>query len=98
MGDNRQKRQRPRSHQRGVGFPIGRSVGIEEPHSSEQAAQAGDPLTPAERERLVKHGKPLGTKIKELITIVSPRTFARWLSGETKSVGKQAGKGGRPRG
>jgi putative transposase len=54
-------------------------------------------LTPAERERLVKHGKPLGTKIKELITIVSPRTFARWLSGETKSVGKQAGKGGRPR-
>jgi hypothetical protein len=54
-------------------------------------------LTPAERERLVKHGKPLGTKIKELITIVSPRTFARWLNGETKSVGKQPGKGGRPR-
>ena len=34
-------------------------------------------LTPAERERLVARGKPLGKKIKELITIVTPRTFAR---------------------
>lgn len=39
------------------------------------------------------------TKIKELITVVSPRTFARWASGETKSVGKKKAesKGGRPR-
>jgi putative transposase len=54
-------------------------------------------VTPAERAQLVKRGKPLGQKIKELITIVSPRTFARWMSGETKSVGNQSTKGGRPR-
>ena len=56
-------------------------------------------ITPAEREQLVKRGKPLGTKIKKLLTIVSPRTFARWASGETKSVGKKRdeSKGGRPR-
>ena len=34
-------------------------------------------VTSAERARLVKVGEPLGSKIKELITIVSPRTFAR---------------------
>ena len=54
-------------------------------------------VTPAEREQLVKRGKPLGKKIKQLITIVSPRTFARWASGETKSVGKRKAKVGRPR-
>jgi putative transposase len=56
-------------------------------------------VTPAEREQLVQRGKPLGTKIKDLIAIVSPRTFARWMSGETKSVGKSKpqSKGGRPR-
>jgi putative transposase len=54
-------------------------------------------LTASEREQLVKRGKPLGKKIRELITIVSPRTFARWMSGETKSVGKRSTKGGRPR-
>jgi putative transposase len=54
-------------------------------------------LTPAEREQLVKRGKPLGKKIKQLITIVSPRTFARWMSGEIQSVGKRTAKVGRPR-
>src|SRR3972149_9627079 len=54
-------------------------------------------VTPAEREQLVKREKPLGKKIKELITVVSPRTFARWMSGETKSVGKRTAKVGRPR-
>lgn len=54
-------------------------------------------LTPAERQRLVARGKPLGRKIKELITVVSPRTFARWASGETRSVGKRTAKAGRPR-
>lgn len=56
-------------------------------------------VTPGEREQLVKRGKPLGKKIKDLLTIVSPRTFARWMSGETKSVGKhkEPSKGGRPR-
>ncbi len=54
-------------------------------------------LTSVERQRLVTRGKTLGKKIKELITIVSPRTFARWMSGETKSVGKRTAKTGRPR-
>jgi hypothetical protein len=40
------------------------------------------PLTPQERTRLIKFGKPLGPKAKELLIIVSLRTFARWLSGE----------------
>jgi putative transposase len=51
--------------------------------------------TPAERARLVKVGKPLGPAIKDLITIVTPRTFARWLSGE--KVKRVPRKPGRPR-
>jgi len=52
-------------------------------------------LTPEQRQRLLKYGKPLGKKLDEVITIVSPRTFARWASGETKSVGKKEAKPGR---
>ena len=52
-------------------------------------------LTPRQRQRILKYGRPLGTKIKDVITIVSPRTFARWASGETKAVRKPA-KTGRP--
>jgi putative transposase len=36
-------------------------------------------LAPKERQRLIKFGRPLGSAIKDLITIVSPATFARWL-------------------
>jgi putative transposase len=46
-------------------------------------------VTPAKREKLVKVGKPPGGKLKELMSIVSPRTFTRWANGETKSVGKK---------
>ena len=53
-------------------------------------------LDPQDRRRLLKYGKPLGASIKDVITIVTPRTFARWASGETKSV-DQAAKTGRPR-
>jgi putative transposase len=35
-------------------------------------------VTPRERSRLLRFGQALGTVIRELITIVSPRTFARW--------------------
>ncbi len=52
-------------------------------------------VTPAERGRLVKLGKKLGSAIKDIITIVHPRTFARWVSGN--SAGKKARKAGRPR-
>ncbi|MGH7226658.1 MAG: hypothetical protein ACRELF_25865 [Gemmataceae bacterium] len=41
-------------------------------------------VTAAERQRLLRYGKPLGAAIRALISIVSPRTFARWLNGETK--------------
>ncbi len=36
--------------------------------------------TPAERARLIRLSKPLGSTIIELITVVSPRTFTRWMS------------------
>lgn len=39
------------------------------------------PLTPQEKKRLLKFGKPLKQAIKDLISIVSPRTFFRWLNG-----------------
>jgi putative transposase len=55
--------------------------------------------TPAERQRLMKLGKPLGPAIKDLITIVTPRSFARWVSGAgaTKPEKKTTRKPGRPR-
>ena len=41
-------------------------------------------VTPAERPKLLKLGERLGSKIKEVISIVHPRTFARWQN-ESKS-------------
>jgi len=52
-------------------------------------------VTPVERQRLLKYGRLLGRAIKELITIVSPRTFARWLA-ESKNGVSPRGPG-RPR-
>ncbi|WP_437222469.1 hypothetical protein SH661x_002794 [Planctomicrobium sp. SH661] len=37
---------------------------------------------PEERERLLKFGKAIGRAIEELLTIVSPSTFYRWLRDE----------------
>jgi putative transposase len=55
-------------------------------------------VTAAERQRLLKHGKPLGQAIRALITIVSPRTFARWLNGETATPkGRKPTGPGRPK-
>lgn len=49
---------------------------------------------PEERQRLLKVGKGLGRAIEELITIVSPSTFYRWLK-EEKSPRKNSNpKGG----
>lgn len=36
-------------------------------------------VTARERQRLLKFGRPLGGAIKHLVTIVSPRTFVRWV-------------------
>jgi putative transposase len=52
-------------------------------------------LTAQQRNRLIKFGKPLGSKVKELLTIVSPRTFARWLSDERAK--RKPAAPGRPR-
>jgi putative transposase len=55
-------------------------------------------VTAQERLRLLKFGKPVGKAIRELISIVTPRTFARWLSGESSaSKGKPGARPGRRR-
>jgi putative transposase len=51
---------------------------------------------PHERDRLLKLGKPLGRAIEELLTIVSPSTFYRWLRDAGQgSQRKAATKSGR---
>lgn len=53
-------------------------------------------LTREERSRLLRCGRRIGAAVKDLITIVTPRTFARWMSGERRSDGGPP-KMGRPR-
>ena len=55
-------------------------------------------ITPQERKRLLRFGKPLGKAIADIISIVSPRTFARWIEAEKPSDDKQTRprKPGRP--
>jgi putative transposase len=51
---------------------------------------------PHERERLLKLGKVIGRAIEELITIVSPATFYRWVRDEKTGKPKPKNpKGGR---
>lgn len=52
-------------------------------------------VTSAERARLIKLGERVGSAIKELITIVHPGTFTRWL--REKKVSRVPKKNGRPR-
>jgi putative transposase len=52
-------------------------------------------VTAQEKERLLKFGAPLGGAIRQLISIVSPRTFLRWLHGECRPARRAAT--GRPR-
>lgn len=52
-------------------------------------------VTIAERTTLLKLGKWLGSKIKEVVTIVHPRTFARWIKESTS--GCKLRRRGRPR-
>jgi len=53
-------------------------------------------ITLQERARLVKYGKPLGAAINQLITIVVPETFARWVR-EAKQKRSNNSKRGRPK-
>jgi len=55
-------------------------------------------VTVQERRRLVKLGRPLGSAVRHLVTIVTPRTFALWLMGERQgATAKRQRKPGRPR-
>ena len=56
-------------------------------------------VTAMERRRLVKFGRPLDSALKELISIVSPRTFLRWLDAEGRERRRRASsvRPGRPR-
>ena len=49
---------------------------------------------PEERLRLLKLGKAIGRAIEELITIVSPGTFYRWVREEGKDRKPKNPKGG----
>lgn len=51
----------------------------------------------AERDRLIKLGRPLGSAIKEIISIVSPKTFAKWLRSRRPRLKVHPRKRGRPR-
>jgi len=55
-------------------------------------------VTNAERGTLVRYGRKLGKRLKELVSIVSPRTFARWLKGaDTPASARPPAGPGRPR-
>jgi putative transposase len=52
-------------------------------------------VTPQERRSLLRFGKPLGCAIRELISIVSPGTFLRWIREEDTTT--KPARTGRPR-
>lgn len=56
-------------------------------------------ITPKERQRLVKFGVKLGRTLGELVTIVTPGTFLRWIREEKRAGRKRAKptRRGRPR-
>lgn len=56
-------------------------------------------VTLAERNRLVRLGKAVGAAIKQLVSIVTPRTFARWLNEDRqpKVVKQSRRQPGRPK-
>ncbi len=53
--------------------------------------------TEAERDKLLKVGRPLGPKIKGLISIVTPRTFLRWVQAEEEARAKEKVKLAKPK-
>lgn len=51
-------------------------------------------LSARERNRLIRLGQPLGSANRNLITVVTPRTFLRWIAGETTQTRRR--QPGRP--
>ena len=56
-------------------------------------------LSAREKNRLIKYGSMLGPAINSLITIVSPRTFSRWMKDQKgpAKAGTSKRKPGRPK-
>lgn len=56
-------------------------------------------VTPAERSRLVRLGRPFGTAIRSLVSIVKPATFLKWVRDTEKRPRRKYAtrKPGRPR-
>lgn len=54
-------------------------------------------VTSRERRTLLQYGRRLGSRLKDVIGIVSPRTFARWLRGEADPPRQPPAGPGRPR-
>lgn len=54
-------------------------------------------MTKKERNRLVKIGSKLGKALGELVTIVHPTTFRRWISEASKATKRKPTKRGRPK-
>jgi putative transposase len=52
-------------------------------------------VTPQERRLLLRFGKPVGAAIRQLITIVAPDTFLRWIREENRTTPRATT--GRPR-
>ncbi|MEK7218739.1 MAG: hypothetical protein AAB728_04710, partial [Patescibacteria group bacterium] len=55
------------------------------------------PITPEERSRLVQLGQKIGIKLRDLISIVTYRTFLRWCNREKKKDSGKRPRVGRPR-
>ena len=66
------------------GIGIGEVCRVSEGRKSGPAGRLPTKIDTAEAERaeLLRVGKPLGAKIKGLVTIVTPRTFQRWVEAE----------------
>jgi putative transposase len=48
-------------------------------------------VMPKERQRLLRFGRNLGTTVYQVVTIVSPGTFLRWLREERKAKPRKRG-------
>ncbi len=53
-------------------------------------------VTPAERRRLIRLGRQVGPTLRELISIVTPRSFNRWIQ-RRPPTGRKPTRPGRPR-
>jgi putative transposase len=54
-------------------------------------------VTRKERSRLLRFGRDLGATVHQIVTIVSPNTFLRWIREASKTRKKRTGNRGRPK-